>query len=63
MTISNKKIYNGIIPTLNNISEKEIEKMLKKYRKHCPKDKRSDEELRPYVINEIVFKKRRMLKN
>jgi hypothetical protein len=50
--------FTGILPILYNITEKEIRKMTRWYKKRRPNDKRSNEELRPFIINYIVMKKK-----
>ena len=48
------KKYRGIIPTVHNVSEKAIKKVMDEYRKSTPEDKRTDLELRPYAVNTIL---------
>ena len=53
-----KKVTIGIIPWIFDVPEVQIENVLTEYRKDFPLDKRSDEELRPYVVNEILYRRK-----
>lgn len=46
--------FSGIIPMLNKISDREINEAIKEYRELKPEDKRTDYELRPYIVNTIL---------
>jgi len=52
-----KQPCRGILPTLYNITEDQIEALMSKYRKEHPEDKRTDEELRPLAVNTLINKK------
>lgn len=47
----------GLMSFAFNISQKEIDAMIAKFREKFPDDKRTDEELRPYAINEIMYQR------
>lgn len=49
-------VFKGIIPAINNIDENKVKSIIDEYRKLNPTDKRIDDELRPYAINEIMYK-------
>ncbi len=51
-----KKTF-GIIPFIYGVTEKEISNMIKRYRIDYSKDKRTDIELRPFAINEILLRR------
>ena len=46
--------FRGIIPILNKISDREINEAIKEYRELNLEDKRTDYELRPYIVNTIL---------
>ena len=43
----------GILCVFYDIKEEEISAMITKFRSKFPDDKRTDEELRPYAVNQI----------
>lgn len=52
--------FNGIIPILNNICDREIDEFICRYKKLVPFDKRNNDELRPFVVNTILhFRKKK----
>ena len=46
--------FSGIIPMLNKISDREINEAIKEYRELNLEDTRTDDELRPYIVNTIL---------
>jgi hypothetical protein len=58
-TLRDDDTFNGIIPIINKISDREIDGVIKRWRKLEPTDKRTDEELRPYVVNTILASRKK----
>ena len=48
----------GLLAVLNDFKEEQILDLIKEYRKIYPNDKRTNEELRSIVINELIMKKK-----
>ncbi len=48
------KQFRGLIPIALDISENDIKLCIKKHRKLYPNDKRTDDEIRPFVINTLL---------
>jgi len=44
----------GLMGFIHGVTEDDIEKLIKRYRRKHPRDKRKDIELRPYAVNQIV---------
>ena len=52
-----EKQFNGLIPFIHGISDKEINEHIRKWREVNPNDKRTNDELRPYAVNDLVAHK------
>ncbi len=55
--MSNKSCR-GIIPFIHNISEAEIDEVIRVERRLYPEEGRTDEELRPLAVNTILRRRR-----
>lgn len=53
-TLRDDDTFSGFLPTVHRISDREINGVIERWRKLEPTDKRTDEELRPYVVNTIL---------
>lgn len=49
-----EKSFNGLLPTIHGISDDQISDHIRKWRKLNPNDKRTDDELRPYAVNDLI---------
>ena len=56
MKISNNST--GLTGFINGITEADIQKMIKRYRRKYPRDKTKDFILRPYAVNQIIAERR-----
>ena len=61
--MTQSKKFKGVIPSMYNISEQEIIDFIEQWRSLNPNEKRSNDELRPYVVNTIKNKKQNELHN
>jgi len=47
----------GLLPFVFDISQDDVDAMIAEYRKAMPDDTRSDEQLRPFAVNEIISRR------
>ena len=46
--------FRGLLPTIHGISEEQIKDHIMKWRELNPNDNRTDDELRPYAVNDLI---------
>jgi len=53
-TLRDDDVFDGVIPTMNKISNREVDELIERYKKLNPNDKRANHELRVFAVNTIL---------